>query len=257
MGSKPQLFMDTQSIPQSLSLWGWSGSPIPGIGRARHTCLGHPLSSHFLSQSLTGSLGIRTVTCIVWPMCGRFDPRSVRPKFGCADTSLVGHSWNSMWMVACIHPSPSFPHEVLYVQEVWLWSWPFLRLSRCHHLWLLTSWISVPLFKFLLFKKFLLHLLWLHFRVIFVILFIIIVLLFCPLPLFVLPTPWHLCRRLAVCRSCSVIRAAFSRLGTNGWAPVGWLPGLLFLVPPFNHCLLHLALWWKEMPFHPHFLEWL
>lgn len=166
MGSKPQLFMDTQSIPQSLSLWGWSGSPIPGIGRARHTCLGHPLSSHFLltiTDRKPGHKDSWTVTCIVWPMCGRFEPRSVRPKFGCADTSLVGHSWNSMWMVACIHPSPSFPHEVLYVQEVWLWSWPFLRLPCCHHLWLLTSWISVPLFKFLLFKKFLLHLLWLHF----------------------------------------------------------------------------------------------
>lgn len=148
--------MDTQSIPQSLSLWGWSGSPIPGIGRARHTCLGHPLSSHFLltiTDRKSGHKDSWTVTCILWLMCGRFEPRSVRPKFGCADTSLVGHSWNSMWMVACIHPSPSFPHEVLYVQEVWLWSWPFLRLSRCHHLWLLTSWISVPLFKFLLLKK--------------------------------------------------------------------------------------------------------
>lgn len=89
------------------------------------------------------------------------------------------------------------------------------------------------------------------FGVIFVIPLIIIVLLLWPLSLFVLPMPWHLCRRLAVCRSCSVIRAAFSRLGTNGWAPVGWLPGLLVLVPPFSHCLLHLALcWWKEMPFH-------
>lgn len=241
MDSKQQLFMDTQSVPQSLSLWGWSGRPILGIGRARHTCLGHPLSSHFLLTIIDRKPGHKdsyTITCILWLMLV-----GLCPKFGCAVT-LVGHSWNSMWMVACIPPNPSFPDEVLYVQEVWLWSWPRLRLSCCHHLPFPCSNSCFLNFCCIYYDCI--------FWVIFVILFIIIVLLFCSLPLFVLPMPWRLCRRLAVCRSYSVIRAAFSRLGTNEWAPVGWLPGLLFLVPPFNHCLLHLALcWWKEMPFHP------
>lgn len=106
MGSKQQLFMDTQSVPQSLSLWGWSGRPILGIGRARHTCLGHPLSSHFLLTIIDRKPGHKdsyTITCILWLMLA-----GLCPKFGCAVT-LVGHSWNSMWMVACIHPTQVFP----------------------------------------------------------------------------------------------------------------------------------------------------
>lgn len=170
-------------------------------------------------------------------MCGR----SVCPKFGCAVT-LVGHFWNSMWLVAW-SPQPKFS-----------W-WGALcaggvAVELASSASLMLSSPAIPLLKFLLFK-FLLHLLWLHFLSDFChpLYYYCVVNLF---PLLVLPMPWRLCRRLAVCRSCSVIRAAFSRLGTNGWAPVGWLPGLLFLVPPFNHCLLHLALcWWKEMPFHP------
>lgn len=67
---------------------------------------------------------------------------------------------------------------------------------------------------------------------------------FLPLTPFILPTPWFLYRNLAVCRSCLAIRAFFPKAWglreTNGSAPVGWLPGLLFFLP---HLIIACCFW--------------